>query len=102
MIESHPRVSLPHVVTPADANGMAAVDDLRRWVRDESAALRKLLCTSGALLFRGFDFRAPEEFRRLAQEFAPKLRTYAGGNSPRTKVSDNLYTSTEYPKSEKI
>jgi alpha-ketoglutarate-dependent taurine dioxygenase len=51
----------------------------------------------GALLFRGFGIGSPEALARAVGEIVPNLATYRGGTSPRTRLEDGIYTSTEYP-----
>lgn len=53
----------------------------------------------GALLLRGCptDF-TPTDFARFVREFSGRsLIDYVGGASPRVKLCDGVYTSTEYP-----
>ncbi|MGW5048867.1 TauD/TfdA family dioxygenase [Streptomyces griseoluteus] len=75
--------------TTADADGLAAylstLDDLEG-----------LLAKEKALVFRGFGV---EETRLdpVMDRLLPNRLAYVHGNSPRTKVGDNVYTSTEYP-----
>ncbi|MFS2001984.1 TauD/TfdA family dioxygenase [Duganella sp. CT11-25] len=51
----------------------------------------------GALLFRGFGIDNPEAFARATGDIVPGLAAYRGGTSPRTRLEDGVYTSTEYP-----
>lgn len=61
--------------------------------------LRGQLLEWGALLVRGCPAApAPPEFARFVREFSGKsLIDYVGGASPRVKLGDGVYTSTEYP-----
>jgi alpha-ketoglutarate-dependent taurine dioxygenase len=52
----------------------------------------------GALLFRGFGIDSAEMLARVVGEIVPSLANYRGGTSPRTRLEDGVYTSTEYPK----
>jgi len=52
----------------------------------------------GAILFRGFDVGSIERFEEIGRIFCDEFSDYVGGNSPRTRVSRNVFTSTEYPK----
>jgi alpha-ketoglutarate-dependent taurine dioxygenase len=49
------------------------------------------------MLIRGFDISTAIEFRAVCAAIRPDLRNYTGGDSPRTGVADQVYTSTEYP-----
>ncbi len=61
--------------------------------------LAGLLLKVGAVLLRGFGPLEPAEFGRFVRDFAgrPAL-DYVGGASPRLKVCEGVYTSTEYPR----
>ncbi len=78
-----------------DSPGEAGVDTLLAHL-DGQARLADLLDREKAVVFRGFgvsEDRLPEVMDRLL----PNRLAYVHGNSPRTKVGDNVYTSTEYP-----
>jgi alpha-ketoglutarate-dependent taurine dioxygenase len=60
--------------------------------------LRGQLLVWGALLVRGAPVLAPADFARFVREFSGKsLIDYVGGASPRVKLGEGVYTSTEYP-----
>jgi alpha-ketoglutarate-dependent taurine dioxygenase len=59
--------------------------------------LETLLCHYGAILFRNFEVSDQAKFESIMARFKHRLADYVGGNSPRTKVAANVYTSTEYP-----
>jgi hypothetical protein len=54
-----------------------------------------------ALIFRDFKISA-EEYDNTCAAVLPKRPAYVHGNSPRTKVGNNIYTSKEYPAEEII
>lgn len=58
--------------------------------------LAELLLQEKALIFRGFQLSA-ETYEDTCAELLPNRIPYVHGNSPRTKVGNNIYTSTEYP-----
>jgi alpha-ketoglutarate-dependent taurine dioxygenase len=60
-----------------------------------------LLLQEKALLFRGFKLSA-EMYDDACAALLPNRLPYVHGNSPRTKVGRNIYTSTEYPAGETI
>lgn len=90
----------PLLVEPEGASRAAGAAETlfspRAEVRER---LRGLLLKAGALLLRGFGPLAPHEFGRFVRVFSgrPAL-DYVGGASPRVKVCDGVYTSTEYPR----
>ncbi|MEU7041036.1 TauD/TfdA family dioxygenase [Streptomyces varsoviensis] len=56
-----------------------------------------LLVENKAVVFR--DFAVPEsELEPVLDLLLPNRLAYVHGNSPRTKVGENVYTSTEYPR----
>jgi len=62
----------------------------------------RLFYAHGSLLFRGVGVASAEEFQDIARIFCHELSGYIGGNSPRTMVASHVFTSTEYPKEERI
>lgn len=75
--------------TPADARGLVA------YLQDDER-LDALLVERKALTFRGFGVE-PSELDAVMDVLLPNRLAYVHGNSPRTKVGQNVYTSTEYP-----
>lgn len=55
------------------------------------------LLTSGGLLFRGFSVRGVDGFRSFAAALAHPLLEYEFGSTPRSRVTEGVYSSTEYP-----
>ncbi|MBX8559398.1 TauD/TfdA family dioxygenase [Pseudomonas cichorii] len=52
---------------------------------------------SGGVLFRGFAFKGEADFEAFASSFGHELLTYDYASTPRTKLNNRVYTSTEYP-----
>jgi hypothetical protein len=66
---------------------------------DERDFLQRQLLACGALLLRGCPVATAAQFARFVREFSgTRLLDYAGGASPRVKLGDGVYTSTEYPR----
>jgi alpha-ketoglutarate-dependent taurine dioxygenase len=87
---------LPLVVGQAPPGGDAA--EFVQWFDAERQPLDELLLAHGALLFRDTGLGSPESFAQFLATAAPSsLLDYVSGNSPRTRVSSGVYTSTEYP-----
>ncbi len=89
--------NLPAVLRPAEPK-RAGRKDLMKRVKAEGEAIEQLVLTHGAVLFRGYDLSSPKDFEKVAGTILPKLKPYVEGQSPRTKIRGNVYTSTEYPK----
>lgn len=68
----------------------------------EQSFIRALLGRNGAILFRGFGLRNSQQFSQCMAALAMSPFSYVGGDSPRTAVSDGVYTSTEYPSTASI
>lgn len=83
----------PHEITTE----VAGTTDLGAWLDDLGPSrLGELLTGHKALVFRGFGVR-PDSIDALFERLVPGRLPYVHGNSPRTRVGRNLYTSTEYP-----
>lgn len=84
----------PHEIGRAEAG----TGDLAGWLDDLGpAGLTGLLTECGALVFRDFGV-APEAIDPVLDRLVPDRLPYVHGNSPRSRVRGNLYTSTEYPR----
>jgi alpha-ketoglutarate-dependent taurine dioxygenase len=76
----------------------AGTPDLADWLDSLGPdRLAELLTEHGALVFRGFGV-APDAVDPVLDRLVPDRLPYVHGNSPRTRVRGNLYTSTEYPR----
>ena len=87
---------LPLVVEPAEGTTPSAAE-LAQYIAAHRDWLAEALHAHGGVLFRGFTIREVEAFQNVARAVIPELKPYVEGQSPRTKVSDNVYTSTEFP-----
>ncbi|MGW3730213.1 TauD/TfdA family dioxygenase [Streptomyces sp. NPDC000851] len=85
----------PHVVTP-DTAGVAANHEGLLAAISDTAKTQELLLAKKALVFRGFG-TSKEQVDSALDLLLPNRLSYIHGNSPRTKVGSNVYTSTEYP-----
>ena len=89
--------ALPLVIRPTDRK-RSSRKDLMKLVQAERGWLEEKLLEHGGILFRGYDLDSPKDFEKVASTVLPELKPYVEGQSPRTKVRGNVYTSTEYPK----
>lgn len=90
--------SLPLLLTPAIADL-----NLSSWAEANRALIDSLLDQHGALLFRGFGLKSAEDLAQFikASSGEPPLE-YHERSSPRSTVSGNVYTSTDYPADQSI
>lgn len=88
---------LPLLVEADAAASAQEEDSLSHWYRSNTDLVASGLLRHGAILFRGFQIGDQEAFSGFANVALQGLRGYAGGNSPRSKIADGVYTSTEYP-----
>jgi len=87
-----PDGELPLLVEPA-APGV----DLAGWAAGHRELIDEKLRHHGGLLFRGFNVVEPAELERTIQAISGESLEYRERSSPRTAVSGNIYTSTDYP-----
>ena len=83
----------PHVIS-ATASGIEQLADFWRVRRDE---IDQQLLTHGAIVFKGYRVDTAAQFGQFMNGLSLELGNYVDGNSPRTKLTDAVYTSTEYP-----
>ena len=88
--------TLPLVVEPAGSVSPSA-DELGALIAQRREWLDESLHRHGGVLFRGFTVQTIDEFQHVARQALPRLKPYVEGQSPRKKVGDNVYTSTEFP-----
>lgn len=91
------RLCTPLVVEPS-VEGVS----LSVWAATGRAFVEELLPRHGGLLFRDFEVRDVTEFEQFVGAVAGTLMDYAYQSTPRTQVSGNVYTSTEYPAAQSI
>src|SRR5262245_14778171 len=89
--------ALPLVIQPI-VNGVG----LRAWAEGNRDLIEDWLLKHGALLFRHFDVGGVEEFEALITTLYGRALAYLERSSPRSQVSGNIYTSTDYPAEQSI
>jgi alpha-ketoglutarate-dependent taurine dioxygenase len=91
---------LPLVLSPKRRTTQGELLEL---LRDQRAALRSRLLEHGGLLFRGFPIENAQGFSDAIEALGTGSSVnYIGGDSPRTKITGAVYTSTEAPAAVKI
>ncbi|HWF02467.1 MAG TPA: condensation domain-containing protein, partial [Candidatus Angelobacter sp.] len=76
--------------------------DLSSWVAGNRLEVLEKLSRAGAALFRGFKIESLPQFRAFTQSVCPELIEYGERSSPRTKIDDGVYTSTDHPADQPI
>jgi len=71
--------------------------DRAAWAAANRDTIESVLSSAGGVLIRATGISSAAEFRALCAGISPQLRNYVGGDSPRTGVAEQVYTSTEYP-----
>jgi hypothetical protein len=71
--------------------------DLVAWLEGHRDEVEAALLQHGGVVFRGFDTEDPGLFARFARAAIPGIQPYMEGATPRTRLGDGVYTSTEFP-----
>lgn len=87
-----PHQTLPLVIQPK-VTGL----DLAGWAARSREQIEASLLEHGAILFRGFGVGSAEQFQQFASAISSDLLDYQERAAPRFKISDKVYTSTEFP-----
>jgi alpha-ketoglutarate-dependent taurine dioxygenase len=95
----HEQGTLPLVVRP---QGRATLADFIAWLGRNRDFVERQVVTHGAVLFRGFPITSVDDFETVTRAASDQLLDYAERSSPRTKIGNRIYTSTDHPPSEKI
>ena len=60
--------------------------------------IRRALLICGAVILRDFEIGGITQFKEIVEDFSrSRLLNYAGGASPRSSLTQGVYTSTDYP-----
>ena len=97
-----PDIQLPLVIEPEETLSSICLQDLLDWLIANKSFISEKLHQYGGILFRGFPISTAAEFNSVVQTIEPRTLSYVEGQSPRTKVHDQIYTSTEYPANQTI
>ena len=76
--------------------------NLESWAKENRELVAKELGQYGGILFRGFRLNSLEQFEDFIAASSSAALSYTERSSPRSQVSGNIYTSTDYPPSEPI
>jgi len=75
---------------------------LEDWIKENKVLVEKKFSEEGLVLFRGFEVKGNSEFNAATQLLSNELMDYSEPSTPRSKVADKVYTSTEYPRDQFI
>lgn len=84
--------TLPLVIQP----NLAQLN-FTNWAKNNRALIETQLLKYGGILFRGFQVNDVSEFEQFIKAISDDLLEYSYRSTPRSRVSGNIYTSTEYP-----
>lgn len=87
-----PDRELPLLVEPS----VSALDPVS-WAAHNRDFIEASLRKHGGILFRNFNLKTSEQFAQFMAAVADELLEYNERSSPRTQVTDHVYTSTDYP-----
>jgi alpha-ketoglutarate-dependent taurine dioxygenase len=76
--------------------------DIADWTSSNHELIRAQLLKHGGILFRNFGVSSPQVFERFVVACSAELLPYRERSSPRTRVVNNIYTSTDYPADQSI
>lgn len=93
----HQAQPLPLLITPA-TDGV----NLVQWGENNRQFIEARLRKHGGLLFRNFNVREVTHFEQFVKATSTELLTYRERSSPRSHISGNIYTSTDYPPNQRI
>ena len=87
-----PEQHLPLLVEPL-VDGI----DLAVWATSNLEWIETQILNYGGILFRNFNINKVNGFKHFIQTISENLIGYSYRSTPRSQISGNIYTSTEYP-----
>lgn len=92
---------LPLVIEPK--NSKLSFPEFLEFIKEQREYIQEKLLVYGGILFRGYPVENADHFNLVVEALnLGKPVSYIGGDTPRDKVKDKVYTSTEAPPSLKI
>ncbi|HTZ43448.1 MAG TPA: TauD/TfdA family dioxygenase [Jatrophihabitans sp.] len=76
--------------------------ELASWIADNRTALTELGWRHGAVLMRGFEVGGADDFGAAMRALSDGVLSYGERSSPRSEVTDGIYTSTDHPADQPI
>lgn len=87
----------PYIVSPAAESDFSDANKTCAWIKNNIDYIQSCLLQYGAILFRDFPIKNPENFDQFVKAFGYDALPYVGGAAPRTLVVGNVFTSNEAP-----
>lgn len=79
-----------------------SIEEFIDYYKKNEQIIEQELLNHGAIKFKNIRIDSMNDFQKITSGISEKFGGYVDGNSPRTKLSGTVYTSTEYDKSQKI
>ncbi|MFV2094778.1 TauD/TfdA family dioxygenase [Micromonospora sp. LOL_013] len=96
LVTTLPGQSLPAIIEPD--NGLSILDV----IKENRAEIRSLITRTGAAMFRGFEVGGVDGLHDVVRALSGAPLDYTERTSPRSSLSGNVFTSTDYPPTEEI
>lgn len=79
------------------ADGNSSVEELVKHIASSKESIHTDLLREGAIRFRGFDIRTPEDFEQVALALESGLQNNYAGTSPRNSRTKFVHSASELP-----
>jgi alpha-ketoglutarate-dependent taurine dioxygenase len=76
--------------------------DLIGWAAQQRELIEERLLLHGAILFRGFAIGSADQFQQFAAAISSELIEYGERSSPRSRIHNRIYSSTDHPADQHI
>lgn len=96
------RTEGPDGPLPALVQANAPDLDLASWLAGNQGTVDALTRRHAAVLFRGFAVAGAADFRTVMAALSDDVLSYGERSSPRSEVTEGVYTSTEHPADQPI
>ena len=94
-------LSMPYIIN-AQLLCNNSLEFLINYAITNQEKIKECIAKYGAVLYRGFEVNNLEHFEHFVSSLPGCCTSYIGGDSPRTKLTQKVYTSTEYPADQSI
>ncbi|MBI1287767.1 MAG: taurine catabolism dioxygenase TauD [Flavobacteriales bacterium] len=88
---------MPNTLYTVSPNGDDSKETLVSRIASEKNSLKQELLKNGAIMFRGYNIRTPEDFEAVALALEPGLQNNYAGTSPRNSRTKFVHSASELP-----